>query len=104
MHVQTALRAVERERIELAPEIGLHLEQSSRSIVAWVTSGLERPCPTSIASSTSASALAACSRDVDGVLEDLALSAGHGWPSRAPLARVSPVYPRGAPCGAGDGA
>jgi hypothetical protein len=41
---------------------------------------------------------------VDSVLEDLALSAGHAWPSRAPLARVSPVYPGGAPCGAGDGA
>ena len=41
---------------------------------------------------------------VDGVLDDLALSTRNGWPSRAPLARVSPVYPRGAPCGAGDGA
>ena len=41
---------------------------------------------------------------VDDVLEDLALAVRHGWPSRAPLARVSRVYPRGAPYGAGDGA
>jgi len=41
---------------------------------------------------------------VDGRLENLAPLSSFGWPSRAPLARVSPVYPRGAPCGAGDGA
>ena len=41
---------------------------------------------------------------LESVLVDLALLAGHGWPSRAPLARVSLFCPRGAPCGAGDGA
>jgi hypothetical protein len=38
VHVETALRAVEGEVLELALEVGLHLEES-RSIFAWTLTG-----------------------------------------------------------------
>jgi hypothetical protein len=39
MHVEAALRAVEREVLELAFEIGLHLQELEASIFAWMVTG-----------------------------------------------------------------
>jgi hypothetical protein len=38
-HVETTLRAVQRPRLELALEIGLHLEELERIIFAWTVTG-----------------------------------------------------------------
>lgn len=47
---------------------------SSRSILAWVTSGSERPCPTSIASSDELVGLGGLlGHSVHGALEDVPL-------------------------------
>jgi hypothetical protein len=39
MHVEAALRAVEGEVLELALEVGLHLEELEPGIFAWTVTG-----------------------------------------------------------------
>jgi hypothetical protein len=39
MNVETALHAVEGEVLELALDVGLHLQGSSRSTFAWTVTG-----------------------------------------------------------------
>jgi hypothetical protein len=77
MHVQAALRAVEGEILELAFEIRLHLEELEPQHLR-VDGDPMIPPPAAFASSTSSSALAACSATVwTAPFGDVALAACH---------------------------
>ena len=90
MNVEAALRAVRHPHLELALEVGLHLQKLKPEHLGMGDKRSERPRPTSIASSTRSSALAALlDDDVDGVLEDVVLASTlTQWTSRPHLEQL----------------